>query len=157
MSSRARCGLSPHQREQFLRENGYEPAPGGTGKGSHVVWINHEMEELAKKRSLSMPANIRSNSNQSPCTVLLCSDPASGTWKTIEAQVKWCKESLEQEATKDLRQAGQDKQRQLFAENMRMICEWKQEVSWKRRGIINEARPAPMDAFKVVMEMRMGR
>ncbi len=157
MSSRARCGLSPHQREQFLRENGYEPMPGGTGKGSHTVWINREMEELSKKRTLSMPANIRSNPNQSPCTVLLCSDPAGGTWKSIVSQVEWCQGTLEAQARHDLLSSEQRAKKAEFRMALDEVCTYRRAVSHFMRGFAPELPEAPTASIQMVMTVRMGR
>lgn len=157
MSSRARCGLSPHQREQFLRENGYEPMAGGTGKGSHVVWINREMEELSAKRKLAMPANIRSNPNQSPCTVLLCSDPAGGTWKSIVAQVEWCQNTLEQQARNDQLTAEQRAKKAEFRIALEEVCTFRRGVSHFMRGYVEAMPEAPSASIQMVMTMRVGR
>lgn len=158
MASKSRSGTNPHQRVAFLREHGYEPLENGSGKGSHQVWVHPQMATLMRSQKITMPENLRSYNQQQACNVMLCSDPAAGTWKGIVAQAEWCVSTIDKlEAQARLQEERREKKRE-FHDALKEITTWKKRCRdmFRRPAMAPEKPDTPLKAMQV-MQMHLMR
>lgn len=159
MASKSRSGTNPHQRVAFLREHGYEPLENGAGKGSHQVWVHPDMAALMRTHKISMPENLRAYNQQQPCNVMLCSNPAGGTWKGIVAQVEWCTRTLEKFGEEARILAERRQRREELRSAIKEVTEWKRSIRsmFTRPAMVSKQPETPRAAMKLVQMNLMSR
>lgn len=89
------CKLNAKQRSKALKALGFEKAR--SGNGSHEIWENAKLKELAQGRNLQPPENLRSGVYaQSVWAVTVPHDPAGGTWNSIIKYAEWCQKMVKE-------------------------------------------------------------
>ncbi len=65
-----------------------------TGKGSHEIWEHDDLKFLARTHKIEPPANLKSNTAQTPWVITVPGDPATGTWNSLVKYAKWCQSTV---------------------------------------------------------------
>ncbi len=122
----------------MLEANGYKHS---STTGGHHQYVNADMEELARKRGIKMPDNIKSSASaQQPAWLVVVPEDLKGfgTAKTIISQMKWCNGVLEQEARREERAHEARRIREERLSQIKAVWDFKKAVHdfcLKRNGV----------------------
>ena len=86
--------LTRKEQGLFLRDHGFKPTAGDTGKGSHEMWENAEFNKLAAEFHVEIPPNLAMSKTiaQKGAALILPYDAGAGTWARIQKLAVWCDE-----------------------------------------------------------------
>lgn len=138
--------LSKLDREEFLREHGFEFFR--QGKGDHTVWGHPELMELAKTHKIECPPNLLSNVAQAAWEHAIPDNPAGGTWHKIAKHAEWCAETVAKIKGASLAEERQRKIKQEFREARQEICDWKRDTKHRLRAGL-DTKPAPVSYHQI--------
>jgi hypothetical protein len=151
--TKQKAGLTKEERATFLREHGWVQAR--DGKGSHSMWVNPDIKEMARKYKFDLPINLKTSQHQNAWDLPMCENPASGTWANIEKHVLWCDARVQEIASS---QQARDMSRTIkheFNDVRKKFSEWKQETKHRlKAGLSPTAPPVSFDTYQKVFTAR---
>lgn len=152
MASHSRSGLSPHQREEFLREHGFALARGGTG--SHEMWHHQALKDLAQRNHVEMPDNLKSTAHQRGWEMVLSCDPGPGLWQRLEKQAVWAQETVDRLQQLEERRTLSRRLKLEFKMAVREVKSWKHDIKAAyKAGVSLDLLPeAPLGALQKYYE-----
>ncbi len=150
MGSKSRAGNNHFDREQYLRQHGFQPLR--NGKGSHALWEHEGMKELAHKAGFKMPDTLKSST---AWQVVLPSDPAQGTWRAITNQVEAVTQCLDAAANREKKFEEVQRLREEFNIKAKQYLEWKKAVRHElKAGVSLSAAPLPFKELEGLRNQR---
>lgn len=150
MASKSRSGLSREQRESYLRENGFTPAR--NGKGSHEIWENGHMRNVATNNKLEIPETLKKGA---VWQVTLCGDPAFGTWQAIVKQVEWINQTIQNLGQQEEKQSLMRSIKVEFNKKAQQYQSWKKEVRQQlKAGVALSQAPVSYSEIKELYQQK---
>jgi hypothetical protein len=143
MATNKKSGWTEEERTRYLHDHGFVQVR--QGKGSHTMWEHAELKELSKTHKIKAPENILATEGQKPWDLLMCDNPASGTWHSVQKQVEWCNKTIETIREKEQAQVRYHDLKAAWRLARREICTWKKDQKhWLKAGLaLSEAPLAP--------------